>query len=222
MTGMILIDLQNAFDTIDHDILLKKLSALGFSNNTIGWFKSYLSNRLFRVNLGNCYSDPSNITCGVPQGSILGPLLFLICVNDMAQAVKSNLFLYADDSCLIFQGKDLKEIKKQLNEDFTNICEWFVDNRLSIHFDEYKTKSILFASKHKIKKVPKLKINYKNIQIKHHSKVTYLGCILDETVSGESIALKIINKINSRLKFLLSNLNALTAFLSIFINFIIF
>ena len=222
MTGMILIDLQNAFDTIDHDILLKKLSALGFSNNTIGWFKSYFSNRLFRVNLGNCYSDPSNITCGVPQGSILGPLLFLICVNDMAQAVKSNLFLYADDSCLIFQGKDVKEIKKQLNEDFTNICEWFVDNRLSIHFGEYKTKSILFASKHKIKKVPKLKINYKNIQIKHHSKVTYLGCILDETASGESIALKIINKINSRLKFLLSNLNALTAFLSIFINFIIF
>ena len=64
------------------------------------------------------------------------------------------------------------------------ICEWFVDNRLSIHFGEDKTKSILVASKHKIKKVPKLKINYKNIQIKQHSRVTYLGCILDETMSG--------------------------------------
>ena len=71
MTGMILIDLQKAFDTIDHDILLKKLIAIGFSNHTIGWFKSYLSNRLFRVNLGNCYSNPSNFTCGVPQGFIL-------------------------------------------------------------------------------------------------------------------------------------------------------
>ena len=91
---------------------------------------------------------------------------------------------------------------KRLNGDFTNICEWFVDNRLSIHFGEDKTKSILFASKRKIKKVPKLKINYKNIQIKQHSKVTYLGCILDETMSGESMALKVINKINSRLKFL--------------------
>ena len=110
MTGMILIDLEKAFDTIDHDILLKTLSAIGFLNHTIGWFKSYLSNRLFRVNLGNCYSDPSNITCGVPQGSILEPLLFLIYVNDMPQAVKSNLFLYADDSCLIFQGKDVIEI----------------------------------------------------------------------------------------------------------------
>ena len=199
---MILVDLQKVFDTIDHEILLKKLSAIGFSNHTIGWLKSYLSNQLFRVNLENCYSDPFNITCGVPQESILGPLLFLIYVNDMPQAVKSNLFLCADDSCLVFQEKDAIEIEKQLNEDFTNICEWFVDNRLSIHFGEDKTKSILFASKRKIKNIPKLKINYKNIQIKQHSKVTYLGCILDETMSGESMALKVINKINSRPKFL--------------------
>ena len=93
-------------------------------------------------------------------------------------------------------------MKKQLNRDFTNICEWLVDNRLSICFGEDKTKSILFASKHKIKKVPKLKINYKNKQMKQHSKVTYLDCILDETISGESMDLKVINKINSRLKFL--------------------
>ena len=198
---MILIDLQKAFDTIDHDILLQKLNAIGFSNHTIGWFKSYLSNRLFRVHLENRYSDTSSITCGVPQGSILGPLLFLIYVNDMSQAVKSNLFLYADDSCLVFQGKDVIEIEKQLNRDFKNICEWFVDNRLSIHFGEDKTKSILFASKCKIK-VPKPKINYKNIQIKQYSKVLYLGCILDEIMSGDSMALKVINKINLRLTFL--------------------
>ena len=168
MTGMILIDLQKAFDVIDHDILLKKLTTIGFSNHTIDWFKSYLSNGLFRVNLENCYSDPSNITCGVPQGSVLGPLLFLIYMNDMPQAVKSNLFLYADNSDLAFQGKDFIEIEKQLNEDFTNIYEWFLDNRPSIHFDEDKTKSILFASKRKTKRVLKLKINYKNIKIKQH------------------------------------------------------
>ena len=112
MTGMILVDLQKAFDTIDHDIPLKKLSAIGFSNHTIGWFKSYLSNRLFRVNLENYYSDPSNITYGVPQGSIRGPLLFVIYVNEMPHAVKSNLFLYVDDFCLVFQGKDVIEIEK--------------------------------------------------------------------------------------------------------------
>ena len=67
------------------------------------------------MNLENCYSDPSNITCGVPQGSILGPLLFLIYVNDRPQAVKSNLFLYAEDPCLVFKGKDVIEIEKQTN-----------------------------------------------------------------------------------------------------------
>ena len=112
MTGMILVDLQKAFDTIDHDILLKKLSAIGFSNHTIGWFKSYLSNQLFRVNVENCYSDPSNIKCGVPQGSILGPLFFFLYMNDMAQDIKSNLYLYADDSCIAFQGKDVIKIDK--------------------------------------------------------------------------------------------------------------
>ena len=92
--------------------------------------------------------------------------------------------------------------KGKTNKDFTIICKWFVDNRLTIHFGKEKTKSILFASKPKIKRVPKLKIKYENIQIKQHSKVTYFGCILDETMSGESIALKVINKINSTLTFL--------------------
>ena len=92
--------------------------------------------------------------------------------------------------------------KGKTNEDFTIICKWFVDNRLTIHFGKEKTKSILFACKAKIKRVPKLKIKYENIQIKQHSKVTYFGCILDETMSGESIALKVINKINSTLIFL--------------------
>ena len=74
----------------------------------------------------------------------------------MSQAVKSNLFLYADDSYLVFQGKDVIEIERQLNRDFKNICEWFVDNRLSTHFGEEITKSIIFASKRKIKKIPQL------------------------------------------------------------------
>ena len=153
VTGMILIDLQKAFDLINHDILLKKLSIIGFSDCTVKWFKSYLSNRQFMVNLENSFSKVSSISCGMPQGSILGPLLFLIFVNDMWMAVKCDLFLYADDTCLVFQSKNVKDIKKELNEDFANICDWLVDNNLTIHLGEDKTKSILFASKHKIKKL---------------------------------------------------------------------
>ena len=76
---------------------------------------------------------------------------------------------------------------------FTNICEWFVDNGLSIHLGEDKTKSLLFASKRKINRVLKLIMKCKNIQLKQHSRVAYVGCILDETMSGESMTLKVIN-----------------------------
>ena len=114
--------------------------------------------------------------CGVPQGSIIGPLLFLIYVNDTPMEVKCNLFLYADDTCLVFQSKNVKvKSVKQLNEDFANICDWFVDNKLSIFFGEDKIKSILVTCNCKIKELEKLETIYNNIQIKQHSRVTYLG-----------------------------------------------
>ena len=147
LTGMILIDLQKAFDTIDHQILLRKLKAIKFSESTIKWFKLYLSERIFLVNIENKLSDFGDISYGVPQGSILGPLLFMIYVNDMPQAVTSTLLLYVDDSCILYQHKDVVQSEKRLNENFENFCDWFVDNKLSIHFGEDKAKSILFASK---------------------------------------------------------------------------
>ena len=125
-TGMVLIDLQKAFDTINHEILI--------NNN-----KSYLSNRKFKVNLNQTFSEPGDLLCGVPQGSILGPLLFLLYINDMPKSVNCELLLYADDTCLIFQHNDIKEIEIQLNKNFSLICDWFVDNKLSIHFGEDKT-----------------------------------------------------------------------------------
>ena len=201
-TGMILIDLQKAFDTINHKILLDKLLPIGFSKNTISWYESYLAERHFTVEVANRVSKFSKISCGVPQGSILGPLLFLIYVNDMSQAVECDLYLYADDSCLLFQHKNVTEIKKQLTKDFSNICDWFVDNKLSIHFGEDKTKSILFSSKRNLKLVEELDIRYKDIKIKQYKHVNYLGCMLDESMSGETMALRVIEKINSRLKFL--------------------
>ena len=93
-----------------------------------------------------------------------------------------HLFLYTDYSCLIYQHRDVSEIEKQLNKDFENACDWFVGKKLSIHFREDRTKSILFASKRKIESTGKLNVKYKNIKIKEHSQVTYLGCVLDETL----------------------------------------
>ena len=202
LTGLVAIDLQKAFDTIDHCILIQKLALLGFSKKSQAWFKSYLSNRLFFVSLNGSLSEEGTITCGVPQGSILGPLLFLIYVNDMPQAVDSELYLYADDSCLVYQHKDLNVINEKLCVDFSKLCDSFVDNKLTIHFGEDKTKCIFFSGKSKLKKVGKLNISYKSMIIKQFPKITYLGGLLDQTMSGDIMALNVIRKVNCRLKFL--------------------
>ena len=95
---MLLIDLQNAFNTIDHQILIKKMRYLGFSKNVITWFKSYLSEQKFKININTSYSIPSNLICGIPQGSILGLLLLLLYINDLPQAVVRDSLLYANDT----------------------------------------------------------------------------------------------------------------------------
>ena len=90
-TGMVLIDLQKALDTIDHNIHLEKLKAIGFCDDTVNWFHTYLTDQAFLVSIENKYSSISKISCGVPQGSILGPLLFLIYVSDMKQVVFESI-----------------------------------------------------------------------------------------------------------------------------------
>ena len=202
-TGMILIDLQKAFDTLDHSLLLDKLGLLNFSNDTISWFKSYLSNRTFLVNVESVFSDPADLRCGVPQGSILGPLLFLLYINDLPQAVADcDVRLYADDTCISFTHKNIPTIELKLNTDFNNLCDWFVDNKLSIHFGEDKTKSILFSPKNKRIRADPIVISRHDVTLKQFPTVEYLGCLLDETLSGREMALKVLKKINGKLRFL--------------------
>ena len=143
--GMILLDLQKAFDTVNHAILLSKLQSIGVRNTAVKWFTSYLTGRTQVCDVEGTISDPQDITCGVPQGSILGPLLFLIYINDMPAAVKCKLLLYADDSALLVSGSDVSEIEKTLGNELDSVSKWLIDNRLSIHLG--KTESILFGTK---------------------------------------------------------------------------
>ena len=112
----------------------------------IGWFRSYLCEQIFFIEIENQLSDYGKISCVVPQGF---------------QALKLNLFLCSDDSCLMYLHRDVEEVEKQVNKDFESVCNWFVDNKLSIHFGEDKTKSILFAGKCKIKSARKQNMNLK-------------------------------------------------------------
>ena len=130
-TGMILVDLQKAFDTLDHGIHLEKMKYFGFLASVIKWLESYLSNRKFLVSIDNNFSVAGTLKYGVPQGSILGPFLFLLYVNDLSQSLSdAGSYLYADDTCIFYQHEDVKKIENVLNKEFSSLYEWFIDNKL--------------------------------------------------------------------------------------------
>ena len=152
--GMVLLDLQKPFDTVDHNILLMKLEAIGLNEDVIKWFRSYLTRLTDHqqlVDVSGTLSSSAEIKCGVPQGSILGPLLFLINVNDMSGVVNNKLLLYADDSAILVADKHTSNIEKLLKKELEMVSDWLIDNKLSLHLG--KTESILFGSKIKLKAV---------------------------------------------------------------------
>ena len=195
---MVILDIQKAFDTVDHSILCKKLELMGIG--CVQWFKSYLNNRKQIVSVNNASSNSGIVTCGVPQGSILGPLLFLCYINDMPLSVKCKLFLYADDSTLLVRGKQPNLIAQALSENLDMCRGWLIDNKLSLHLG--KTESILFGTKRKLKDVTNFQVKCGDVVINNVKRVKYLGLTLDANLSGESIVSSILKKAGGRLKFL--------------------
>ena len=199
-TGMVMLDLQKAFDTVDHNILCNKLEVLGV--HCTEWFRSYLSDRKQYVCVSGTTSTEGLVTCGVPQGSILGPLLFLIYVNDMSLSIDNDckLILYADDSAILFSHKCVDTISKKLGKVLESCSSWLVDNKLSLHLG--KTECMLFGPKRKLSKVENFSIICNEHVIKATHQVKYLGLFIDDKLSGESIVSSIVQKVNNRLKFL--------------------
>ena len=137
-------DLAKAFDTCCPKILLKKLRKMGVAGIELKWFESYLENRKQFIFVNSVSSEEKNIDNGVPQGSILGPILFLCYINDMPSASKIlDIFLFCDDTTLLISGKSLAEIIPILNCELQKICEWFRCNKLSLH--PGKTKFMIFT-----------------------------------------------------------------------------
>ncbi len=199
-TGMVLLDLQKAFDTVNHSILLMKMRALGLSGSAVCWFTSYLTERTQCVSVNNSLSSPSETVCGVPQGSILGPLLFLVYVNDMERAVRCKLLLYADDSALLVSGRSVKEIETELSSELSNVRTWLIDNKLSLHLG--KTQSILFGTQKRIRKKSTMSVTCGDTAISAKQTVEYLGSQMGQTVDGQEMYYRTHATAHSRLKFL--------------------
>lgn len=174
----VFLDFKKAFDSVDHAILLSKLNFYGIRGNTYNWFASYLRNRKQYTSIAGIQSECSTISHGVPQGSILGPLLFLLFINDLPNS--SSYFkyiLFADDSTLSckFSGTDVDEFSVTINRELGKLYEWLVSNRICINVE--KTKYIIFSYKKKIE-LPLIKMG--NARIHETDSTKFLGILFDK------------------------------------------
>ena len=130
----IYLDFSKAFDIVNHDILLQKLYHYGIRGTAYEWFKSYLTDRIQYATCNGIQSSPKQIKCGVPQGSILGPLLFFIYINDLPNVCDNTMpFLFADDANFFISGRDSQKLYEAANIDLNAIAEWLKVNRLSLN-----------------------------------------------------------------------------------------
>ena len=177
----IFIDLQKAFDTVNHQILLNKLKHYGVRGTALAWFSSYLSNRCQHVSVNGHNSSNLNVTCGVLQGSVLGPLLFLIYINDLpSSSSKLSFYLFADDTNIYFESDNLSKLEKAVNRELKKVKRWLDANKLALNIE--KTNFVIFHSpQNSLDKTVKIKIGKEHVnQAKY---VKFLGLLLDENLN---------------------------------------
>ena len=192
-------DLKKAFDTVDHKILLDKLFKYGVRGNILNWFKSYLSNRKQYVNWHGSNSEIETVSCGVPQGSILGPLLFILYVNDLSKV--SNKFvsiLFADDTTILFEGDNINSIITLLNYELGKLIIWLNANKFSINVS--KTHYMVFHRARRKLVHKDIILNNYILQV-HFTKI--LGIIIDDKLKWANHISYIKNQMGKGMSILL-------------------
>ena len=152
-TGVVMIDLRKAFDVVNHKLLVKKLQIYGLNSNSLKWFESYLSGRYEKVCVDGKLSEQLSIQSGVPQGSILGPALFLLFINDLPLVLKKNIGIYADDSTFYESEPTLADVEEKIRPDIDAVSKWAKENKMKMH--PAKTKYSIISTRQKIANSPK-------------------------------------------------------------------
>ena len=202
----ILCDLSKAFDVINHDILLSKMNNYGIRGLANDWFKNYLSCRQQYVDIDGITSHQVKIQIGVPQGSILGPLLFLLYVNDIGNSCHGRILSFADDTTLITSSSNLNELFTNANVYINNLYEWFCSNRLSLNAN--KTKYIVLRPRHTREDLSQYNIHIGNTQLSRigndclEKSSKFLGMHLDENLTWKMH----MNEINKKVSRALSSI----------------
>ena len=199
VVGLISLDLEKAFDLISHKLLLKKLVYYGFDESVIQWFRNYLSFRRQITEVNGNQSRSSFVQSGVPQGSILGPLLFILFLNDLTKVVeKCSLSLYADDTCLYFASKSPQELETTLNKDLLLMANWFSHNHLILNVK--KCSYMVIGSKSKLVPFSNVSIGIDNTPLVRVNQCKYLGVIIDCNLTWnqqiESVRLKALRNLH--------------------------
>ena len=195
VTGVTFFDLKKCFDTIPHDILLYKLKKYGITGHEYTWFRNYLSDRRQKVIFNNKKSDLMDITMGIPQGSNLGPLMFLIFINDFMVTVPGvRCNIYADDTAIYFSSTTIDTVRYKLQEAVNHALNWFKSNKLTINAT--KSYTMLICNSRNIHHDASLNITVDGTNLEQVSSFKYLGVMLDSELTWSPHIDLMCNKIS--------------------------
>ena len=201
LSGVIFLDLKKAFETADHTILIHKLKTMGESGVSLAWFQSYLTSRFQRTVIGQATSCNRRVSVGVPQGSVLGPLLFSIYINDLPTCLKhTSVTLFADDTALYCSAESSSDLQQMLNEDLASVAKWLNDHKLTLNVA--KSKFMIIGSSQRLKSVGKFSLQICDEFLDKTDCYKYLGVIINETLSWGDHVDYISTKVNQRLGIL--------------------
>lgn len=200
-TGVTFLDFKRAFETIDRDKLINKLKKYGIKSNVLKWFKSYLSDRTQQVKFNNVTSSKRKTKYGVPQGSILGPILFLIYINDLKKVLKyCKCKMFADDTIIYYSSSNSMEIENKINYDLNNLSIWLKENMISLNVK--KTKFMLVRGVRASMTNEDCDIKIENEHMESVGVIKYLGVMIDKHLNFKDHVNYIIKKIAKKVNFL--------------------